>query len=213
MRRCKRLRRLRITLNQRIARLERRLKGVSGNGQHPDRDVTVAYVAIEALNAWALFSRSYYLSCVLGARTERRKHVTLTVAPSDPLGAAITHYKPRAQPNAAGIWHRRDEPTWHDPNVLMTLCKKVGCSIQPQISAAFSLNQNVFRDLPVFRNFFAHRNGQTSEAAKNIAPRYTLPTHLSPTEILLAVSPGSASSVVDEWLAEIKITAECLCKA
>jgi hypothetical protein len=151
--------------------------------------------------------------CVLGAKTERKKRVTLTNAPSDPIGVAITHYKPKAQPNTAGVWHRRDEPTWHDPNILMTLCGNVGCSIQPQISAAFSLNQNVFKDLPVFRNFFAHRNGQTSEAARNIAPNYTLPSNLSPTELLLSVGPGASSSVMIEWLAEIKITAEFLCKA
>lgn len=213
MRRCKRLRRLRTTLKQRLDRLERRLTNVSGSAAHPERDVIVSYVAIEALNAWGLFSRSYYLSCVLGARTERKKKVTLTLPPADPLGFAIAHYKPRAQPNAGGVWHRRDEPPWHDPNVLMTLCGNMGCSIQPQINAAFSLNQNVFKDLPVFRNFFAHRNGQTAEAARRIALNYTLASSLSPAELLLSVSPGMSASVIVDWLSEINITADFLCKA
>jgi hypothetical protein len=198
-------------LNRRLARLERRIKIVSAAG-HRDRDVVVAYVAIEALNAWALFSRSFYLSCALGAFTERKRRVKMTPT-ADPLGAAIVYINNRARPNAMGIWHRRDEPAWHDPNVLMRVCRNLGCSIEVEIGQAFSVSQNVFNDLPVFRNFFAHRNGDTSQAAKNIAPRYTLPTHLSPTELLMSVSPGSTETLLVEWLTEMAITAEFLCKA
>lgn len=174
--------------------------------------MVVAYVAIEAMNAWALFSRSFYFSCVMGAKTERRRQVTLSARPTDPLGAAIICVNKWAKPNASGIWHRRDEPAWHDPNVLMKVCANVGCSIQTEIGQAFSLSQNVFNDLPVFRNFFAHRNGQSSQAAINIASRYTLPSYLSPTELLLTVSPGASAALMVEWLAEINITAEFLCK-
>lgn len=211
MRRCKRLRRLRVTLNRRLDRLERRIKAVTNGRIHKDRAVVVAYVAIEALNAWTLFSRSFYMSCALGAVTERKRVVT-TMPTVDPLGAAITCVNRRACPNAQGVWHRRDEPTWHDPNVLMRVCGNIGCSIQVQIGHAFSLSQNVFNDLPVFRNFFAHRNGQTSQAARNIAPRYALPTNLAPTDLLLSVSPGSTEMVILEWLVEMSITAEFLCK-
>ncbi len=212
MRRCKRLGRLRGTLNRRLARLERRIKTVIGAGGNNDLDVVVAYVTIEALNAWALFSRSFYMSCALGALTERKK--VITIAPTaDPLGAAITCINSRIRSNAQGAWHRRDEPAWHDPNVLMRVCKNLQCSIEAQIGQAFSLSQNVFNDLPVFRNFFAHRNEQTLGAAKNIAPRYTLPTHLAPTEFLISVSPGGTQTVILEWLTEMVITAEFLCKA
>jgi len=182
-------------------------------GGHKDRDVVVAYATIEALNAWALFSRSFYLSCALGALTERKRYVTNTLATTDPLGAAITCINSRARPKSPGVWDRRDEPAWHDPNVLMRVCANLGCSIQVEVGRAFSLSQNVFKDLPVFRNFFAHRNGQTSQAARNTAPRYTLPTHLSPTELLLSVSPGATESLLLDWLTEMLITAEFLCKA
>ncbi len=212
MRRCKRLRRLRKTLNRRLARLERRIRAVAGVVGHIDRDMVVAHSAIEAVNAWAQFSRSFYLSCVLGAVTERKKYI-ITVATPDPIGAAITCINSRARPNAAGGWHRRDEPAWHDPNVLMRVCGNVNCSINTEIGHAFSLSQNVFRDLPVFRNFFAHRNGDTSRAARNIAARYMLPSNLTPTELLLSVSPGATETLMLDWLTEMMITAEFLCKA
>ena len=202
-----------MTLRRRLHRLEKRLNSAVSSGNGPDRDMLVGYVAIEALNAWALFSRSFYLSCAIGAMTEKRKPVSITVPNADHLGLAITQYKKSAKPRATGEWHRRDEPAWHDPNVLMTVCRNLGCSIQTHIEAAFSLQQNVFNDLPVYRNFFAHRNEKTSEAAQNIAPRYALPTYLSPSELLLAVSPGASASVMLEWISEINVTAEFLCKA
>jgi hypothetical protein len=213
MRRARSLRKLRLTLKGRLLRLEQRLKNASAASNKSDRDIAVAYVAIEALNAWAMFSRSFYLSCALGARTERRHGITISVSNSaDHLGLAITKYKKLAKPSTGGMWHRRDEPAWHDPNVLMTVCSNLGCSIQTTIEASFSLQQTVFRDLPVFRNFFAHRNQGTSKAARDIAPRYTLPSSLTPTEILVSVSPGSSTSVLLAWLDEIAITAEFMCK-
>jgi hypothetical protein len=213
MRRARSLRKLRLTLGGRLGRLEKRLNDARALTNRTERDVAVAYVAIEALNVWAMFSRSFYLSCGFGARTERKRTIAVTVgATADHLGLAITKYKKSAKPNAAGEWHRRDEPAWHDPNVLMTVCANLGCSNQTAIEASFSLQQKVFNDLPVFRNFFAHRNRGTSIAARNIAPHYTLPSSLTPTEILLSVSPGTSTSVLLGWLDEISITAEFLCK-
>ena len=213
MRRARSLRKLRLTLKSRLDRLEQRLKKASALTNTTDRDVAVAYVAIEALNSWASFSRSFYLSCALGARTERKKGIKITVSSTtDHLGLAITQYKKFAKPNAAGMWHRRDEPAWHDPNVLMTTCSTLGCSIQTSIEAAFSLQQNVFKDLPVFRNFFAHRSEGTCKAARDIAPRYTLPSSLTPTEILVSVSPGTSTSILLGWLDEIAVTTEFMCR-
>jgi hypothetical protein len=96
---------------------------------------------------------------------------------------------------------------------LMTVCAKLGCSIQAEITASFSLQQNVFNDLPVLRNFFAHRNEGTCKAARFLAPRYTLPSTLSPAELLLAASPGAATSIILAWLDEMNITAQFMCEA
>lgn len=197
---------------KRVSRLDQRVRFISRRGANKDRDLVVSYATIEALNAWNLFSRSFYLSCALGAQTERKRLITILIT-SDPLGSAITHIKSYARPNTSGVWNRRDEPAWHDPIVLMKVCQNLGCSNYSQIQLAFSLGQNVFKDLPIFRNFYAHRNEQTLGAAKNIAPRYILPTYLSPTEILLSVSPGKTESVILEWFVEMLITADFLCKS
>lgn len=212
MQRVRRLRKLRLAVRWRLRRLEDKLNGV-GSKPRSERDLAVAYVTIEALNAWVLFSRSFYLSCAIGARTERnRRAILATPLGTDHLGAAISHYKKSAKPNSHGQWHRRDEPAWHDPNVLMTVCKNLGCSVQNELEAAFSMQQTVFRDLPVFRNFFAHRNQGTSGAARNIAPLYTLPTYLTPAELLMSTSPGAYAPLLVTWLDEIRITVEFICR-
>jgi len=202
-----------MALKWRLSRLEKRLKTVSSSSPRPDREIAVAYVAIEALNAWAMFSRSFYLSLELNTVTEHNKKVTMSTPAADHLGDAIRHYKPHATPNTLGVWSRRDEPTWHDPNVLLTICNNRGCSVQTQLQASFSLQQNFFRHLPVCRNFFAHRNESTSRAARNIAPGYALPTSLTPCDLMLSASPGSSSSVLLAWMDEMNITAEFICKA
>ena len=212
MQRVKRLRKLRLALRWRLKRLEDKLNGI-GSRPRSERDLAVAYVTIEALNTWVLFARSFYLSCAIGARTERNKRASLAApAGTSHLGAAVTLYKKSAKPNQLGQWHRRDEPPWHDPNVLMTVCKNLGCSVQNELEAAFSMQQTVFRDLPVFRNFFAHRNQGTSTAARNLAPLYTLPTYLSPTDLLMSTSPGAYGPLLVVWLDEIRITADFICR-
>jgi hypothetical protein len=80
------------------------------------------------------------------------------------------------------------------------------------MQAAFSLGQWAFLDLPVFRNFFAHRNRLSSRAAQNLGPNYLLPSSLRPSEMLVRSKPRAPASVLEGWLAELKITAEFLCQ-
>jgi hypothetical protein len=152
---------------------------------------------------------------MLNAKTEGRVAVNVTPAGmtlNDAIGLAIMRYKRYAIPNTSGEWNRRDEPAWHDPNVLLGVCQNVNCSIYLQMQAAFSMGQRVFLDLPVFRNFFAHRNRLSSRAAQNLGPNYLLPSILRPSEMLASSRPMAAASVLEEWIAELKITAEFLCQ-
>jgi len=214
MNHCKSLFKLRRRLVARLERLERRLSASAALAP-PDRDPVISYVTIESLNAWSQFAKALYLSCMLNAKTEGR--TTVGVVPSgvplnDAVGLAITRYKKYATPNSSGVWDRRDEPAWHDPNVLLGVCQHVSCSIYLQMQAAFSLGQRVFLDLPVFRNFFAHRNRLSSRAAQNLGPQYLLPSSLRPSEMLMRSKPMAPASVLEEWIAELKITAELLCQ-
>jgi hypothetical protein len=213
MTRAKTLRKLRRAFLKRLTRLDQKIAQVKALAL-PEQDPVLAYVAIESLNAWATFSRSYYLSCIIHAKTKRNIRIQVTPANmmlDQALGMAIQLFKPYSTPKSDGSWHRRDEPAWHDPNVLMRACNNVSCSQQNKIEAAFSLGQRVFLYLPVFRNFFAHRNQSSCRAAQSIAPRYSLPTSLAPTQLLLRSRPQAQVSIIVEWLDELKVTADFMC--
>lgn len=213
MNRCKNLLKLRTTFAARLERLERKL-AVAKTATPHERDPIVAYVTIETLNAWAQFSKAFYLSCVINAKTESRSRITIVpsgMSENDAIGMAIQRFKKHATPNSLGQWARRDEPAWHDPNVLLEICKATNCSLYTQMQAAFSLGQRVFNDLPVFRNFYAHRNRLSAGAAQNIGPVYLLPTSLRPSEMLLRSKPAAVTSILVEWMNELRITSEFLC--
>jgi hypothetical protein len=213
MNRCKYLPKLHRALVARLYGLERRLAACSHLPAH-DRDPVISYVVIESLNAWAQFSKAFYLSCILNARTGAKLKVAVTpagVSMNDAIGRAILLYKRYATPNTAGEWSRRDEPAWHDPNVLLRACQNMGCSIQGQVQAAFSMGQHVFLDLPVFRNFYGHRNRMSCRAAQNLGPKYLLPSSERPSELLTRRRAAVGTSLLEEWLSELRITAELLC--
>ena len=123
-----------------------------------DAELLVALVAIEAVNLWASFCRSYYLSCMFSARAIGGSKIHArqgATALHDALGLAIRHWRPSANPSADGSWRRRDEPAWHDPDQLLPVCQAQGFSNLDDLRAAFSTGDRTFKDLPVFRNFFA----------------------------------------------------------
>jgi hypothetical protein len=92
------------------------------------------------------------------------------------------------------------------------VCDNVSCSTHSHIQAALSMGQRVFLDLPGFRNFYGHRNRLRYRAAQNPGPKYLLPSNLKPSEMLIRKNPAAGTSVLEDWLAELRITAEFLCE-
>src|SRR5205823_2817708 len=134
---------------------------------------------IELLNTWTNFVRSFYLSCCLNAKPEFSPRIGVTGLPLRTaevlaIDTAIQITKPslylKHTPGAP--WSRRDEPSWHDPRTLLKLSQSLGFSNEADIQAAVSINPRVLLDLPVFRNFFAHRNRDTFLSAQRLASHY-----------------------------------------
>lgn len=174
----------------------------------------ITSIAIDALNTWANFSRSYYLSCRVGAYLENHGSVSC-VTPftsfNDCIGDAVTLYRPSARPNARGEWHRRDEPTWHDTSVLLNCCTAVAMSNSTIVAAALSIGTRVFIDLPVLRNYCAHKNWKTADAARAVAPIYGISGTLEPVLILQKVPLNSYDPLLKLWLYEIEVVVNLLC--
>lgn len=210
--------------------LERLVRAVKKSLRRLRHDVAMAYqvgnvrynetvvsrVTIEALNIWANFSRSFYLSGILCPRRIGGTRIgvyTPRVSEQVAIENAIITWRPHLSRRVAqgGRWHRREEPTWHDPQLLQSICTAAGFSNMSEIQAAFSSGYRVFRDLPVVRNYFAHRNRYTRQAAVNIASFYGIPAFGRPSDILMRRPLRRPQSLVLEWIDELEFTSEYLC--
>jgi len=193
-----------------------RLKCLLSSISHP-KDAPELYIAnttIETLNTWSNFSRSFYLSCALHSKAVNGNRITTTSRAAnfnDAIGYAMQCCKPKVTLNSSGIWARREEPAWHDPNTLIRICTEIQCSNITNICDGLSGGQTFFSDLPTFRNFYAHRNQETELAAMNKAPRYSISATLKPSAILREFPIGETSILLVKWLNELEFTIEYLC--
>ena len=184
----------------------------------PESDRTLSYVAIQCLNAWANFARAYFLSCTLSPWRENGLKIQLNNRSirtfDDAMDAAIKRCRNRAWKRAGRRreWNRHDEPQWYKPDTLINSCDEIGCSNHMDIQSALSGQTKVFDHLPIFRNFYAHRNENTAVKAKQIAHNYSIPLRRHPTEILLTPAYGRPQILILDWIDDIGAVVEFLCK-
>ena len=202
-----------------VARVGGKLDGYRGLalGASEERDVAtrdrlVSHVCINTQNLWAEFCRAYALSTVyqpvrLGGQSIVLGDPAVT-REEEVVAAAVRLCK--ANVYARGKWTRRDEPAWHDPNTLLRTLEALQVSNAQELRNAFSLGSSVFEDLPVFRNFYAHRSEYTAVKAGRIAYKYGIPRLEQPTEVLCS-SSARAQPLIVEWMDDIWITVQLLC--
>ena len=164
------------------------------------------FLVIETHNTWANFTRSYFFACIIGARTAMGARVRTAIVPPDinqAIGFAVSVWKPSAKPRADGSWHRRDGPAWQDTTVLLGLSTQLGFTNAITISNAFSYPTRVHIDLPVFRNFFAHRNQESEAAAQRLTLIYGIPSTLRPVQIVLHRPLGRPQPLLSDWIDDL----------
>ena len=112
----------------------------------------------------------------------------------------------------SGIWSRREEPPWHDSNVLLTLAADLAVSNLAQVQAAFSSGTRATTDLIVFRNYFAHRNRSSLVAATSLANGNGVSTSGTAAQMLLRTPVGRNHSLLEEWISDLEFIAEFVCE-
>ncbi len=202
-------------LHRAVERRFQRLKGVvdriRSDWVRIDGESKAAFVTIELLSTWTNFLRAYYVSCVFkGWARTAPSHCSENAALSLAINASRPPSRP-ATPKADGSWNVRSEPTWHDTAVFITICRTVGLANTTDIEAALSISTRAFRDLPVFRNFYAHRNRQTERSAQHLAPQYGLPTTRRPSQVLVSCAIGRPQPIVLDWMSDLLFATEYLC--
>lgn len=177
------------------------------------RDQLVSHVCINLQNTWGVFCRAYATSTVLTPIRLSGQTIVLgdpaVKTESDVVAAAMRRFKNRIY--KSGSWTRRDEPAWHDPNTLMLTLQDINVSNLADVRSAFSLGSPVFDDLPVFRNFYAHRSEYTAVKARKIAYKYGIPMLERPTDILCRTAPRASQPVVLDWIDDMWATVQLVC--
>ncbi len=210
----KNLWRLYRPLLHRFERMEEQVRAAEISNVERLRSECASLVCINALNDWRNFVRAYYLSIFCGTRCDRRSRIEYNIAScaaNQAMLYAVRTFKPYYVLPQNGVCHRRDEPAWHDPNVLLQLAGALCFTNLVDIQASFSIGSRAFLDLPVFRNYYAHRNRESARAAQQVAPQYGVSALLLPTEIMYSHAAGRPHSILLDWLHDIATTAELLC--
>ncbi len=175
-------------------------------------DRTVAFVCIEAANVWMGFARAYFVSTALRAKLNGRR-ITITAIPMrtnvDALAFAIRVTNPRSFARGGPFGHR-DEPDWQQTSVLARLTSALGASNQGLVRAGISVSTRAFVDLPVFRNFYAHRSEGTVVRIRKVARNYPINQGLHPTQMLCTVLPARPQSLLSDWLDDIRGSMEAM---
>jgi hypothetical protein len=116
------------------------------------------------------------------------------------------------KPPPSGTWRRRDEPPWHDPSTLIILATNIGATNLTQIQAAFSTGSRAPSDLPVYRNYFAHRNRGSLDAARSLIRLNGVAAGGSMAEVLARKPVGRSNPLLEEWISDLEFIAEFVCE-
>lgn len=177
-----------------------------------EADRLVAYVTIEAVNAWASFCRAFYISCAMRAYTASGTRVAITASglktPQDALLIAMKRLKGLK----GTTFQRRHEPGWHDINNLITMTGHIGASNHGVVVAAFGYSTQAFICLPTLRNFFAHRNADTCGKCHSLAAAIPVSLAKRPADILLHRDYAKPMNLLAEWITDMSQVADDLVK-
>ncbi|MBE0564913.1 MAG: hypothetical protein IH621_03080 [Krumholzibacteria bacterium] len=211
MRRVAELGDLAKTVARRSCNLREHVRGLALPIGAPE-DRIIAYTAIEALNLWSEFVRSYYLSCCLGCRCRSGTPVTVghgftTIEAA--IGFAVTTIK--SSRKSSGPWTRRDEPDWKVPHTLLKMLEEIDASNLDMARTALSYQTRVFKDLPTVRNFFAHRQEDTAKKVVAVAHSNGMSSRRRPAELMCTRLPNHPQNLLAGWLDDIRIVAIELC--
>ena len=213
MRICKRLNELDDSFSQHMRKIEELVKHESRTNPTLFYRMLFPYIIVQMANTWGSFLKHYYLSCAVGTKSTSKQlfYSPVTNDINQALGLIITRYKPTASARPDGTWHRRDEPTWHDYNTMLSGSTVLNLNNDILINNAFSSPNRVFKDLVVFRNFFAHKNKGTEQAARLLALQYGIPSTYRPSSILMQKATSRTQEIIYDWIDELVFTCNYLC--
>jgi hypothetical protein len=197
-----------------LAKLRKTVSGLSFP-VNPRDDLVVAWAVIESANLWAAFLRAYYISGAIQTKTRSGVSVRFLAVSFPNVDAAIRFAikQSKGKPFTKPTISRRDEPTWHDLRIYLSLQKTVSPTNLTQLYTAFSTGMTFPKYLQTIRNSYAHRCDETFRKAGVVAVKLGLATKpgFRPTRLVCSRLPKRPQNLMTDWIDEMQNAVDLLC--
>lgn len=193
----------------RILRI-RRLFDLAGSSPEPRRSEFISVSVIELDNLILSSLRALTISSLRCGRTSQRNKISTTRRFGDEQEIAafmlsILHVKSFQKLRSPTRVSRRDEPKVRDPRATEIVFASCGASNIGSLRNALALNTTLFADLPILRNFYAHRNEDTWRKVRTKAHALGVFRIKHPNELLMTMLPGRPVTLFEDWLDDAEL--------
>lgn len=178
----------------------------------PEDRQLLTYIVIEAAVLWAEYSKAFFFSSAFNARDSQGGKVTHTQSfrtADDVLAFAVSVARPDV--TKTGNFTHRDHPDWQAPGVVRKLLHAMSASTLGSWQLGMGVQTRVTADLPVMRNFFAHKGEDSATRARRLRTHYGVTQQLTPWDLLSAAPSQLGQPILWSWLDDlalmIKLTA------
>lgn len=188
--------------------IETRVRGLSTRSE---RDELLLYLAIEMLNLWTQFCRSYILHCGTGLHSNGGVTWRSPLARGrsrEDLRQILVAKHGRGKKSTS---NPMDEPTWRRPQTVSDCCSTLAIGNARALRAAQGLTASFLDELHVTRNFAAHKCANTATALDQVTLRRGYSPEGNLESLMLAPGSSGYGTVTLEWAAEIENRMETMC--
>lgn len=188
--------------------------------QRPRLPVWKAHDDTEALiydlwQHWCQFSRRVLLESCAGCQT--LTGTTIKKRAGDNSWQRIGYeakQAARGHPSKAGavINHRREEPTWGDPDKLLAIVPALAPTNQAALTAAFGMSSlRAPKDLRIVRNACAHIHADSVTDVRAIQIYYRCRSVMHPSDLAWQVEMASNDVAFLRWTDDLSLIARLAC--
>jgi hypothetical protein len=203
------LNKLRAACLGRLRRIRRIFSKVSGLPAE-EASLPIAFSIIELDNLVMATIREFTMSTLRKARTAQGHRISVngTFCQEGEISAfmlsIVQTYVYNQMGNPASV-DRKKEPKIRDPRDTEKILLACNASNINSLQNALSLNTTLFSDLATLRNFYAHRNIDTSRKVRNRARSLGLFNLPHPDGFAIHLLPNRPVSIFDDWLDDAEL--------
>lgn len=171
-----------------------------------EQDRLLVFMAIELLNLWQSFCRTYVLYSGVGLKSisSGRWSASLpnvSLSNKEEVRLLLLSLHGKASKSPTNPMH---EPTWRDLTILKQCCQSLNTGAIQSVNLAIGLPGSFRRELHHARNFAAHKGEDTRGKLNNVSLQRGLVAGNCLRSLMMAPASSGYGTVTLEWITEIE---------